>query len=351
MIVVGIDPGVARVGYGVLERTNRNPTPLTYGCIETKSGQRQSLRLRECYEGISQVLDEYSPACVAVEKLFFSKNTTSAMQVSEARGVLLLAAEERDIPIAEYTPNQIKQAVTGSGRADKQQVQEMMRRLLRLQEIPARTMPQTVLQSPSATYTRCDNMIAHLSGVLASTGDRWVVIDVGGIGYRVQVTGPALQSIRETEGLIKVHTHMAVRDDDIQLYGFLHQSELDLFRILISVSGIGPQIAMNILSQISLADFAIAIVNDDEKVLTKISGIGQKSAKRLILELKDKMKNHTATVPATRRTAEAGDAVSALISLGFSPREAQEAVDAVQPLPEPTVQNLIRAALARLREH
>ncbi|WAI00827.1 crossover junction endodeoxyribonuclease RuvC [Methanogenium organophilum] len=136
MIVVGIDPGVARVGYGVLERTNRNPTPLTYGCIETKSGQRQSLRLRECYEGISQVLDEYSPACVAVEKLFFSKNTTSAMQVSEARGVLLLAAEERDIPIAEYTPNQIKQAVTGSGRADKQQVQEMMRRLLRLQEIP-----------------------------------------------------------------------------------------------------------------------------------------------------------------------------------------------------------------------
>ncbi|WAI00826.1 Holliday junction branch migration protein RuvA [Methanogenium organophilum] len=194
-------------------------------------------------------------------------------------------------------------------------------------------------------------MIAHLSGVLASTGDRWVVIDVGGIGYRVQVTGPALQSIRETEGLIKVHTHMAVRDDDIQLYGFLHQSELDLFRILISVSGIGPQIAMNILSQISLADFAIAIVNDDEKVLTKISGIGQKSAKRLILELKDKMKNHTATVPATRRTAEAGDAVSALISLGFSPREAQEAVDAVQPLPEPTVQNLIRAALARLREH
>jgi Holliday junction DNA helicase RuvA subunit len=194
-------------------------------------------------------------------------------------------------------------------------------------------------------------MIAHLSGVLASTGDRWVVIEVSGIGYRVQVTQPALQSIRETEGLVRVHTHMAVRDDDIQLYGFLHPSELELFRILIGVSGIGPQIAMNILSQISFADFAIAIVSDDEKVLTRIPGIGQKSAKRLILELKDKMKKHTGTITCGRRTAEAEDAVSALISLGFSPREAQEAVDAALPIPDPTVQNLIRAALARLREH
>ncbi|GAB7016319.1 Holliday junction branch migration protein RuvA [Methanogenium cariaci] len=194
-------------------------------------------------------------------------------------------------------------------------------------------------------------MIAHLSGELASTGDRWVVIDVGGIGYRVQVTQPALQSIQQTAGPVRVHTHMAVRDDDIQLYGFLYPSELELFRILISVSGIGPQIAMNILSQISFADFAIAIVSDDEKVLTRIPGIGQKSAKRLILELKDKMKKHTGTPTGNKKSAEAGDAVSALISLGFTPREAQEAVDAAQPISDPTVQNLIRAALARLREH
>lgn len=194
-------------------------------------------------------------------------------------------------------------------------------------------------------------MIAHLSGELASTGDRWVVIDVGGIGYQVQVTEPALQNIRETEGLVTLHTHMAVRDDGIQLYGFLDQSERELFRILVGVSGIGPQIAINILSQISFADFAVAIVNDDEKVLTRIPGIGPKSAKRLILELKDKMKKHTDTMTVGTRPTEAGDAVSALISLGFSPREAQEAVDAVLPgQKSPTVQTLIRAALARLRE-
>ena len=194
-------------------------------------------------------------------------------------------------------------------------------------------------------------MIDHLSGELASTGDRWVVIDIGGIGCRVQVTGPTLQDLSEIGGRVMVHTHMVVRDDDIQLYGFVHPRERELFTILIGVTGIGPQTAMNILSRISFEDFAIAIVNDDEKVLTRIPGIGPKSAKRLILELKDKMKKCAATLPGGRRRAEAGDAVSALISLGFSEREAEEAVGAVLPtLPAPTVQDLIRAALARLRE-
>ena len=182
-------------------------------------------------------------------------------------------------------------------------------------------------------------MIAHLSGKLLSTGESWVVIDVSGVGYRVQVTRPTLESIsiRQTKGPdpgpVRVHTYMAVRDNDILLYGFLCRSELELFRILISVSGTGPQTAMNILSQISLEDFAIAIVNDDEKVLTRITGIGPKSARRLILELRDKMKKHTETLPGGKKPAEAGDAVSALISLGFSPREAQEAVGSVLPIP------------------
>lgn len=194
-------------------------------------------------------------------------------------------------------------------------------------------------------------MIAHLSGELASTGDRWVVIDVGGVGYRVQVTGPALARLKGAEGRVMLHTHMAVRDDDIQLFGFLHPNELDLFTVLIGVRGIGPQIAMNILSQISFEEFALAIVNDEEKVLTQIPGIGPKSAKRLILELKEKMKKRVETLPLEKHSSEARDAVSALVSLGFSPHEAEEAVDTVMPgLPNQTVQALIRAALTYLRE-
>ena len=140
-------------------------------------------------------------------------------------------------------------------------------------------------------------MIAHLHGKPVLTGDRWVVIEVGGIGYQVQVTQPALQLLAHTTEPVKLFTFMAVREDAITLYGFMHQRELEMFRILIGVSGIGPQTAMNLLSQIEIEDFAIAILNEDEKTLTRISGIGTKSAKRLILELRDKMKKIGDTLP------------------------------------------------------
>jgi len=195
-------------------------------------------------------------------------------------------------------------------------------------------------------------MIAHLYGEVASTGDRWVVIDIGGVGYQVQVTQPTLQELKGSEGPVRVYTHMAVREDGVSLYGFTRPSDLELFKILIGVSGIGPQSAIGILSQISFEEFALAVLNDEEKVLTRISGVGPKSAKRLILELKEKMKKRAGTISGGKRLSEADDAVSALVSLGFEPREAQKAIDAVLPgIPDPTVQALIRAALARLREH
>jgi Holliday junction DNA helicase RuvA len=197
-------------------------------------------------------------------------------------------------------------------------------------------------------------MIAHLRGKPVLAGDRWVVIDVGGIGYQVQVTQPVLQSMAHMTEPIKLFTYMAVREDAITLYGFLHQSELEMFRILIGVSGIGPQIAMNVLSQIGIEDFVMAILNEDEKALTRISGIGTKSAKRLILELRDKMKkvSETMVVGDTGRAGPvAHDAVSALISLGFMEKESRDAVNAAALLlKNPTVQDLIKAALVKMKE-
>jgi len=136
MIVIGIDPGLARVGYGVIEVTSRQPDPVCYGCIETGKDQRTAERLLHIYTEVAALFEKYPPDHVAVEKLFFSKNITSAMSVSEARGVILLLAEQKKIPVTEYTPNQVKQAITGSGRADKRQMQEMIMRLLHLPEIP-----------------------------------------------------------------------------------------------------------------------------------------------------------------------------------------------------------------------
>ena len=136
MIVIGIDPGLARVGYGVIAVANRKPQPICYGCIETDKDLRASERLVQIYNELTALFEKYPPTQVAVEKLFFSKNITSAMNVSEARGVILLLAEQQKIPVSEYTPNQVKQAITGSGSADKRQMQEMIMRLLHLPEIP-----------------------------------------------------------------------------------------------------------------------------------------------------------------------------------------------------------------------
>jgi Holliday junction DNA helicase RuvA len=197
-------------------------------------------------------------------------------------------------------------------------------------------------------------MIAHIRGIPTLVGDRWVVIEVGGIGYRVYVTQPALNLLRHSKEPVKLFTYMSVREDAITLFGFMHQSELEMFGILIVVTGIGPQTALNLLSQIGIEEFAMAIINEDEKSLTRISGIGTKSAKRLILELRDKMKKVSQTMISgdlPLADPAAHDAVSALISLGFAEKESRDAVnEAARTLKSPTVQDLIKAALVKMKE-
>ncbi|MCQ8893753.1 MAG: crossover junction endodeoxyribonuclease RuvC [Methanolinea sp.] len=137
MIVIGIDPGLATVGYGVLSAVRGSVTPLAYSCIRTApcpGGTPERLEL--IFDEVCRLLDEYSPTCLAIETLFFSRNVTSALGVAEVRGVLMLAARKQGIPVVEYTPNQVKQAITGSGKADKRQMQEMITRLLSLPSIP-----------------------------------------------------------------------------------------------------------------------------------------------------------------------------------------------------------------------
>jgi crossover junction endodeoxyribonuclease RuvC len=136
MIVIGIDPGLAIVGFGVIRVDEKKNTPVSYGSIRTSETLQVPARLAKIYDEVSLLLDKYSPEAVAVEKLFFTKNVTNAMSVSEARGVICLAAEQRKIPVFEYTPNQVKQSITGSGKADKKQMQQMIMRLLSLDEIP-----------------------------------------------------------------------------------------------------------------------------------------------------------------------------------------------------------------------
>ncbi len=136
MKILGIDPGYAIVGYGIIDYTACKFSVLGYGAITTKAGERFPKRLKSIYDDMLYIIDKYSPEVLAIERLYFNTNTTTAIDVAQARGVIVLAAESRGIPIFEYTPLQVKQAVTGYGKAEKRQVMEMVKNLLKLQSVP-----------------------------------------------------------------------------------------------------------------------------------------------------------------------------------------------------------------------
>ena len=135
MVILGIDPGLATLGYGVIEVENDRRRLIQFGTLTTPAGQPMPQRLRAIFQGMNQLMDIYKPDDGAFEELFFSKNITTGMAVSAARGVALVAVVQRTESLYEYTPMQIKQAVTGYGGADKHQVQQMVRMLLNMKEI------------------------------------------------------------------------------------------------------------------------------------------------------------------------------------------------------------------------
>lgn len=136
MKIIGIDPGYAIVGYGMIDYQNMSFTTLNYGSIQTAAGTPFNRRLLQIYEELMGILRAHKPEAMAVEKLFFTNNKTTGIDVAQARGVVLLAAEQEGIPVYEYTPMQVKQAVVGYGKAEKAQVMDMTRRLLKLSQLP-----------------------------------------------------------------------------------------------------------------------------------------------------------------------------------------------------------------------
>lgn len=136
MRIIGIDPGFAIIGFGIIEYENSRYKTIDYGAITTPAGEDMNVRLGIIYKDLCDVLDTYKPDVLAVEKLFFNSNQKTVINVAQARGIILLAAVQRGIKIYEYTPLEVKKSITGYGRAVKKQVQEMTRRILSLQKIP-----------------------------------------------------------------------------------------------------------------------------------------------------------------------------------------------------------------------
>ena len=160
MRILGIDPGFAITGYSIIEYVGNHFTLVASGAILTKAGESFPDRLVKIYDDLQNIIDTYKPEVMSIEELFFNTNTTTAINVAQARGIVLVVARKNNVPIYEYTPRQIKQAVTGYGRADKLQVQKMVKSILKVDKLPklddtTDSMAAAICYAHSNKFSKC----------------------------------------------------------------------------------------------------------------------------------------------------------------------------------------------------
>lgn len=197
-------------------------------------------------------------------------------------------------------------------------------------------------------------MFAYIKGSLEMKFKNYVVIDVGGLGYKIFMAENAINSIGEIGEIVKVFTYYRVREDDVSIFGFKTQEELRMFELLLSVSGVGAKSALAMLSCIEPSEFAIAVISNNVKLLTQIPGIGTKSAQRIILELKDKLKSEQSEeqieeskIKSAQVNENVQEAISGLMVLGYSRKDIEKAFEhlTVETL---SVEDLIKKGLILL---
>lgn len=188
--------------------------------------------------------------------------------------------------------------------------------------------------------SRIKVMIGSIEGKIEYSTDKYALVDVNGIGYKVYISTNTFKNLPEKGSKTRLFTHLHVREDIMDLYGFLNQGDLEFFELLISISGIGPKGALNILNVASVETLKKAIANEESSILTKVSGIGKKTAEKIILELKNKVGGEF----LDEKFGADGEAIDALVSLGYRLQEAREAL---KKIPEATkeVGDKVRHAL------
>ena len=188
-------------------------------------------------------------------------------------------------------------------------------------------------------------MIASLYGILEALSSDWVILNVGGVGFQVYLPSSTLSTLGAVGKEVKLHTHLHLKEDNATLYGFGSTDELRLFQTLISVSGLGPKLALAMLSAMSVDQLTMAIATGSAELLTTVPGIGKKMSNRLILELKDKIGAGLITTPAALLAQENSDVLTALISLGYSAAEAGQAVATLPASSDLPLEEKIKLAL------
>lgn len=203
-------------------------------------------------------------------------------------------------------------------------------------------------------------MISFIRGQVVDSTENSVIVETAGIGYEIFMTGTAIEKAVRSEGKIKIYTYFHVREDAMQLFGFLSRDDLHMFRLLLGVNGIGPKAALGVLAGLTADELSFAILSDDVKTLSRAPGIGKKTAQKLILELKDKLKLEDAfekkLLHQQKETVSAGEnildgskeAVEALVALGYSSTDALRAVRKVTDVAPDDVEAILKAALKNL---
>lgn len=196
-------------------------------------------------------------------------------------------------------------------------------------------------------------MFAYIKGQLQVKSNNYVVIETAGIGYKIYMSTTAIEKLGEIGDNVKIHTYYYVREDNISLYGFLSNDELRMFELLLQVSGVGAKSAITMLSEITPSEFTFAVITDDISKLVKIPGVGNKTAARIILELKDKLKTEQAIskdeeIKASIHSEEIiSEAVSALQILGYTKKEINNVIEKLE-IKDLNVEEIIKKALAIL---
>lgn len=196
-------------------------------------------------------------------------------------------------------------------------------------------------------------MLAFIRGTVEEIGEDYIVLENGGMGYLIKVPGSVSQAIGGLHRQVTLHTYMHVREDEMSLFGFLSKDALSLFKLLITVNGVGPKVANSILTALDADQLRMAILSGDVKSITKANGIGTKGAQRIIMELKDKldledMLEHSGDSVVSSDDDRVAEAAMALVSLGYSNMEALGAIKKVDNAEQMDVEVLIKAALKKL---
>src|SRR6201996_9234332 len=337
MRVLGIDPGLTRCGLGVVDGTpGRTLTMIEVGVARTPADDEISQRLLALEQEFEAWMTTHQPDAVAVERVFSQRNVQTVMGTAQAAGIAIVCAARRGLPVALHTPSEVKAAVTGNGRADKEQVTIMVTRLLRLADprrpadaadalalaichlwrgggrsrlaelaagarpppppgpAPPRRPPRPGPGSPGRPGPAESDLsgeaavISHLRGTVAGVAPDRAVIEIGGVGFSVQCTPGTLATLRPGEAA-HVSTCLIVREDSLTLFGFGSDDERNVFELLQTASGVGPRLALAMLAVHSPDALRRAVAAEDVKALTMVPGVGNKGAQRIILELKDRL--------------------------------------------------------------